>query len=449
MSLSLQITVIILVLFFSAYFSGMEIAFVSSSKLRYEMDKADRSLSSRILGVFYRHPGNFISTMLVGNNIVLVVYSILMAKLLDPLWSRIPLLQSEFAMLLLDTVISTLLVIIFGEFLPKTIFRYNPNGSLRALSVPSGFFYVLLYPITVFSSWCAKTMLRLFGIKNSRETTKKAFSKTDLDDLIESSIASGDEPASTEVQIFQNALDFSNLRVRDCMIPRNEIASVDKDCSTEELIQKFVETGYSKIVVFDGSIDNIIGYIHSSELFRAHPAPLNPQKESKGSEPDEQSSLPSLWEGMEVGQLPLRKMPIVPETASAQKLMKTLMQQKLSLAVVVDEFGGTAGIVALEDIMEELTGDIEDEHDTTSYVAKAIGKNSYILSARLEIEKVEDLFDIGLPTSDDYYTIGGLILNTCHSIPAVGQTINVAPNFQFRILKAVSNKITLVRLDIR
>lgn len=428
MSVSLQIVVILLVLLLSAYFSGMEIAFVSSSKLRYEMDKADRSLSSRILGIFYRHPSNFISTMLVGNNIVLVVYSILMAKLLDPVWQTVPLFQSEFAMLLLDTLVSTFFVIIFGEFLPKTIFRYNPNGSLRTLSAPSWFFYILLYPVSIFSSWCARLILRIFGVKIGKEITKHAFSKTDLDDLIESSIASADEPASTEVQIFQNALDFSNLRVRDCMIPRNEIAAIDKESTTEELIHKFVETGYSKVVVFEDSIDNIIGYIHSSELFRI-----------------ERDDFPQ----QAVANLQLRKMPIVPETASAQKLMKTLMQQKLSLAVVVDEFGGTAGIVALEDIMEELTGDIEDEHDTTSYVAKAIGKNSYILSARLEIEKVEDMFDIGLPTSDDYYTVGGLILNTCHSIPTVGQTINVSPNFQFRILKAVSNKITLVRLDVR
>ena len=428
MSVSLQIVVILLVLLLSAYFSGMEIAFVSSSKLRYEMDKADRSLSSRILGIFYRHPSNFISTMLVGNNIVLVVYSILMAKLLDPVWQTVPLFQSEFAMLLLDTLVSTFFVIIFGEFLPKTIFRYNPNGSLLTLSAPSWFFYILLYPVSIFSSWCARLILRIFGVKIGKEITKHAFSKTDLDDLIESSIASADEPASTEVQIFQNALDFSNLRVRDCMIPRNEIAAIDKESTTEELIHKFVETGYSKVVVFEDSIDNIIGYIHSSELFRI-----------------ERDDFPQ----QAVANLQLRKMPIVPETASAQKLMKTLMQQKLSLAVVVDEFGGTAGIVALEDIMEELTGDIEDEHDTTSYVAKAIGKNSYILSARLEIEKVEDMFDIGLPTSDDYYTVGGLILNTCHSIPTVGQTINVPPNFQFRILKAVSNKITLVRLDVR
>ena len=428
MSVTLQIITVILVLFCSAYFSGMEIAFVSSSKLRYEMDKADRSLSSRILGIFYRHPGNYISTMLVGNNIVLVVYSILMAKLLDPVWMTIPLFQTELAMLLLDTIVSTFFVIIFGEFLPKTIFRLNPNGSLRALSLPSWFFYILLYPISIFSSWLARLLLRIFGIKIGKEVTTHAFSKTDLDDLIESSIASGDEPASTEVQIFQNALDFSTLRVRDCMIPRNEIAAVDKDDSIDELIHKFVETGYSKIIVFEDSIDNIIGYIHSSELFQT------------GSGSDSR---------LTVADLQLRKMPIVPETASVQKLMKTLMQQKLSLAVVVDEFGGTAGIVALEDIMEELTGDIEDEHDTTSYVAKAVGKNSYILSARLEIEKVEDMFGLGLPIDDDYYTIGGLILKACHNIPSVGQTVTVPPNFQFKILKAVSNKITLVRLDIR
>jgi CBS domain containing-hemolysin-like protein len=432
-----EIILLIVALLLSAFFSGMEIAFVSSSKLRYEVDKADRSISSRLLGIFYRHPDSYISTMLVGNNAVLVIYSILMAKLLNPWLSTLMPGISDSLLLLIDTVLSTIVVIIFGEYIPKTLFRRNANGTLSSLSLPAYLFYILLYPLSLFATWCARGLLRIGGVRIEKENTGKLFTKMDLDDLIESGIGTGDEPASTEVQIFRNALEFSTLRVRDCMVPRNEIAAIDKnDCTPDELLRLFVKTGYSKIIVYEDAIDNIIGYIHSSDLFRT-------EKTSDS--------------GLQTTEIPdssflitnyLQSLPIVPETANAQKLMTTLMQQKKSLAVVVDEFGGTAGIVSLEDILEELTGDIEDEHDTTRLIARAVGNDTYVLSARLEIEKVNGLFGLDLPVSDDYYTVGGLILHYHRSIPVVGDKISLPGGLEFTILKAAPGKILQVRLHI-
>ena len=416
------VLLIIAVLLLSAFFSGMEIAFVSSSKLRYEVDKTDRSLVSRLLGAFYRHPDDYISSMLVGNNVVLVIYSILMSRLLDPWLEQVLPHITDTLLLLIDTLISTAIVLVFGEFLPKTLFKINANATLRLLSLPAGLFYVVLWPFARFASLCSRGLLRIVGIRTGNAAAQHTFTKTDLDDLIESSLQAGGGDAATEVQIFQNALDFGDIRVRDCMVPRGDIAAVNKDCTTEELVHMFVDTGYSKIVVYDTTIDHIIGYIHSSELFKQAGETC-------------------------ISDCSLRKMPIVPETAKAQKLMRTLMQQHLSLAVVVDEFGGTAGIVSLEDIVEELTGDIEDEHDTQHLVARRTKDGDYILSARMEIEKVNELFDLDLPLDDEYHTIGGLILHHYHSIPAVGQDITLPEGFRFKILRADKNKINLVRLE--
>jgi CBS domain containing-hemolysin-like protein len=418
---TLEYILLALSLLLSAFFSGMEIAFVSSSKLHYEVNKADRSIVSRMLGTFYRHPYDYISCMLVGNNAVLVVFSILMARLLDPLFIQAFPSIPETVLLIVDSLVSTGVVLLFGEFLPKTLFRINPNATMRVMSLPTWFFFFLLWPFARFASMCARLVLRLFGVRVDNRKSKSFYTKIDLDDFIESSIGSGGETTATEVQIFQNALDFVNIRVRDCMIPRNEIAAVDKDCTPDELVRMFVDTGYSKIVVYDSTVDNIIGYIHSSELFK------------------------SVGE-TDITRYAIRRMPIVPETASAHKLMKEFMQKKLSLAVVVDEFGGTAGIVSLEDIVEELTGDIEDEHDTARFTARQTADGQYILSARLETEKVNAMFGLQLPLSDEYNTIGGLILSHHQSIPAIHQIITVPGGFEFKILKAGRNKINLVML---
>ncbi|MFK2453148.1 hemolysin family protein [Bacteroides fragilis] len=404
---------------FSAFFSGMEIAFVSVDKLRFEMDRKG-GVSSRILSLFFRNPNDFISTMLVGNNIALVIYGILMAQIIgDNLLAGW--ITNHFVMVLVQTVISTLIILVTGEFLPKTLFKINPNLALNVCAVPLFICYVVLYPISKFSSGVSYLFLRLFGMKVNKEASAKAFGKVDLDYFVQSSIdnAESEETLDTEVKIFQNALDFSAVKIRDCIVPRTEVVAVALDTSLEELKGWFVESGISKIIVYDGNIDNVVGYIHSSEMFRS----------------------PKDWRDH------VKEVPIVPETMAAHKLMKLFMQQKKTIAVVVDEFGGTSGIVSLEDLVEEIFGDIEDEHDNTSYICKQIGEHEYVLSARLEIEKVNETFNLELPESDDYLTVGGLILNQYQSFPKLHELVSVG-KYQFKIIKVTATKIELVRLKV-
>ena len=324
-------------------------------------------------------------------------------------------------MVLVQTVISTLIILVTGEFLPKTLFKINPNLMLRVCAIPLFICYVILFPISKFASGLSYLFLRIFGMKVNKEASAKAFGKVDLDYFIQSSIenAESEEELDAEVKIFQNALDFSNIKIRDCIVPRTEVVAVDLTTTLEELKCLFVESGISKIIVYDGNIDNVVGYIHSSEMFR------NPVD----------------WKNN------VKEVPIVPETMSAHKLMKLFMQQKKTIAVVVDEFGGTAGIVSLEDLVEEIFGDIEDEHDNTSYVCKQLGEREYVLSARLEIEKVNETFGLDLPESDDYLTVGGLILNRYQSFPKLHEVIEV-DNYQFKIIKVTATKIELVRLKV-
>ena len=404
---------------FSAFFSGMEIAFVSVDKLRFEMDRKG-GVSSRILSLFFRNPNDFISTMLVGNNIALVIYGILMAQIIgDNLLAGW--ITNHFVMVLVQTVISTLIILVTGEFLPKTLFKINPNLALNVCAVPLFICYVVLYPISKFSSGVSYLFLRLFGMKVNKEASAKAFGKVDLDYFVQSSIdnAESEETLDTEVKIFQNALDFSAVKIRDCIVPRTEVVAVALDTSLEELKGRCVESGISKIIVYDGNIDNVVGYIHSSEMFRS----------------------PKDWRNH------VKEVPIVPETMAAHKLMKLFMQQKKTIAVVVDEFGGTSGIVSLEDLVEEIFGDIEDEHDNTSYICKQIGEHEYVLSARLEIEKVNETFNLELPESDDYLTVGGLILNQYQSFPKLHELVSVG-KYQFKIIKVTATKIELVRLKV-
>ena len=410
---------LIISMVFSAFFSGMEIAFVSSNRLRAEMDREKNGLSQRALAVFYAHPSNFISTMLVGNNIALVVYGILFAQIFDATLFA-PL--SDGARVTCDTLLSTVVVLFTGEFLPKTIFKSNPNGMLTFFALPAFVCYVLLYPVSRFSTALSRGLLRLFGVRLPKETEGKEFTKVDLDYLVQSSIdnAKDDTEIEDEVELFHNALDFADTKVRDCMIPRTEIDAIDiEDCTVEQLKNKFIDSGHSKIVVYRDDIDHIIGYIHSSELFK-HIADISKH---------------------------VREMPYVPETMAARKLMHIFLQQKKSLGVVVDEIGGTSGIVSLEDIVEEITGDIEDEHDSQKYVAKQLADGDYILSARLEIEKVNELFDLDLPESDDYMTVGGLILHEYQSFPKLNEVIRIG-RFEFKIVKNTMTKIELVRLKV-
>lgn len=403
----------------SAFFSGMEIAFMSSNRMLAEMDREGNSIAKNIISRFYNHPNGFVSTMLVGNNIVLVVYGILVARLFDnTIFSSL----DDGMKVTADTLLSTLVILFTGEFLPKILFKNNANRLLSVFSVPAYLFYIILWPISRFSTLVSKCLLRLVGIRMETESDDDGFSKVDLDYLVQSSIenAQSDDEINEEVKIFQNALDFSDCKVRDCMVPRTEVNAVDvNDCTVDELMQKFVESGNSKIIVYDSDIDHIIGYIHSSEMFRNR----------------------DNWREC------VCKMPFVPETMAAQKLMHIFLQQKKSLGVVVDEFGGTSGIVSLEDIVEEIFGDIEDEHDSTKYIATQVGENEYMLSARLEIDKVNDLFDLGLPESDDYMTVGGYILHEYQSFPKLNEVITIG-RYEFRIIKSTMTKIELVKLKV-
>ena len=403
----------------SAFFSGMEIAFVSGNRMLFEMDKEKNNLSTRITDLFYRHPNDFVSTMLVGNNIVLVVYGTLIANLFNT--TIFHGMDATFT-IPADTVLSTLIVLFTGEFLPKTLFKSNPNRLLKFFSPLAYLFYVLLWPISRFTTFLSKCILHVLGVKLKKEHIGDEFSKVDLDYLVQSSIdnAKNDDDVEDEVKIFQNALEFSDTKVRDCMIPRTEINAVEYDCSKEDLMQTFIESGNSKIVVYHDDIDHIDGYIHSSEMFQ-------------NTTGDWHTSI--------------CKMPFVPETMTARKLMKIFLRDKRSLGIVVDEFGGTSGIVSLEDIVEEIFGDIEDEHDSNKYIAQKISDAEYMLSARLEIEKVNEMFDLKIPESEEYKTVGGFILYHYQSFPKLNEVVKIG-KFSFKIVKGTMTKIELVRLNI-
>ena len=376
--------------------------------------------SDKILSYFFRNPNDFISTMLVGNTLTLVVYGILTAILVERYLPE-NFVSNHWVLILLQVIIAFLLILILIEFVVKNLFEIHPNGTLRVCAVPLFLCYAILFPVSKLVSFLSWLCLRLFGVRINREASSKAFGKCDLDNFVQSSIenAEGEEELDTEVKIFQNALDFSSIKVRDCIVPRPEVVAVDVSTPLAELKVLFVESGLSKIIVYEGNIDNVAGYIHSSEMFR--------------TDADWQSHV--------------KNIPIVPETMPAHKLMKLFMQQKKTLAVVVDEFGGTSGIVSLEDLVEEIFGDIEDEHDNTTYVCKQVAEREYVLSARLEIEKVNEAFDLDLPESDDYVTIGGFILNAYQSFPKLNEVIKIGA-FQFRIIKMSATKIELVRLKV-
>ena len=402
----------------SAFFSGMEIAFVSSNRMLAEMEKDKFVLSRLPLKIFYKYPNNLVSTMLVGNNIVLVVYGILIAKLFD---STIFSGLEPSVTVPLDTVLSTTIVLFTGEFLPKSIFKSNANRLLTVFAFPAFIFYILLWPISKLSTTLSHVLMRIAGVKVERGSVDEIFSKIDLDHLVQSSIekAKDESQIDDDVKIFQNALEFPDTKVRDCMVPRTEICAVEYDSSVADLKNAFIESGKSKIIVYREDIDHIIGYIHSSEMFR-----------------DADN-----WHNG------IQNMPFVPETMPANKLMQTFMQKKKTLGVVIDEFGGTSGIVSLEDIVEEIFGEIEDEHDNSNYVAKQISENEFILSARLEIDKVNEKFNVKLPESEEYMTIGGLILNYYQSFPKLNEVVTIG-DFEFKIVKNTMTKIELVRLKV-
>lgn len=418
MDISTWLILTIVSLALSALFSGVEIAFVTSDRVRTELDVARGGLISKIINRFYANGEFFISSILVGNNIMLVIYGMGAAALLEP-WLR-TWIGSEALILLAQTIISTIVILFTGEFIPKTIFRINPNSSLKVFALPVFIFYLILYPISWFSTFLSRMLMRLVGIK-SADTRMRVISVGELNEFIEENIDTMEEKhheVENEVKIFQNALDFSHTHLRDCMTPRNEVVAVNiSNTSREQLSQLFTTSGRSKIIVYRDDIDNILGYIHVSELFN--------------SEAD--------WRER------VKPVLFAPENLLANKMMRRLLQQKKSLAVVVDEFGGTAGIISLEDLVEEIFGDIQDEHDKSRLTARMLAPDIYEFSGRCEIAAINEQFDLDIPENDDYQTIAGYILHTTGTIPAKGEHIDLG-DLTFEITRTSASRIELVRV---
>ena len=419
--MKLTIITILVTILFSAFFSGMEIAFVSANKLRLELDKKQHSFNSTILRIFTRNPGQYIATMLVGNNVALVIYGVAFAKLLEPFLFR--LLHSDGAVLFFQTVTSTLLILFTGEFFPKALFRINPNMVLRLFAVPLVFFYYLFYPVAKLTMVISRVLLNgVLRASINKEEEKIVFSRVDLDHFVnepDNNQEQTEKEIDNEVKLFRNALDFSKVKLREIMIPRPEMVAMNISSGMEELRQKFIETGYSRILFYQENIDNIIGYVHHSAIF-TNPEAIRPN---------------------------LRKVLIVPETMPASKLLKKFIQQHRSIAIVVDEFGGTSGLVTSEDIMEEIFGEIEDEHDTIDLVERKVSDNEFIFSARIELDALNEKYNLGFPVNENYETLAGYILFYHESIPKINTIIKI-DKFRFKILKASNTRIELVNLEI-
>jgi CBS domain containing-hemolysin-like protein len=414
--------IILLTIILSAFFSGMEIAYVSANKLQLELDKKSDPFSSRILRYVTKNPGQFIATMLVGNNIALVIYSITFAKIIEPLIYTLT--SSSTVALLIQTIISSLIILVLAEFLPKTLFRIFPNTLLNVLSVPLAFFYSLFYPITSFTLGITKSLLKkILNITFKEGQENPVFTRVDLDHFINDTKSNNTIPENeveNEIKLFRNALDFSKVKLRDVMVPRTEIEVLDINSEINDLRQKFVDTGYSRILFYEENVDNIIGYIHSSIIFK-NPKTIKPY---------------------------LTNVIIVPETMPANKLLSTFIKEHRSIAIVVDEFGGISGMVTSEDILEEIFGEIEDEHDTSDFIEKKLNDMEYIFSGRFEIDILNEKYHFALPETDDYETLAGYILSHYKSIPKINTVIDIS-HFKFKILKASNTKIELVHLTIQ
>ncbi|TNF29401.1 MAG: HlyC/CorC family transporter [Bacteroidetes bacterium] len=409
--------IILVCLILSAFFSGMEIAFVSANRFKIEVDRKKGNLSGNIIGGFLEQPSRFISTLLVGNNIALVVYGIVMAKVLEPSIRNFT--SSESAILLVQTILSTLLILVTAEFLPKAFFRINPNRMLDLFAVPAKVFYVMLYPLVwVIDRFSKRILSALFKVKLNEE--KMTFGRSDLDEYVnEFSNSDEEQEVDSEIKIFRNALSFSDIKVRECMIPRTEIIAVDIETPIDELKAKLVDTGLSKILIYRDEIDNIIGYVHSFELFQRP------------------SSIKNI----------IRPISLVPESTKVKDLLKQFGQQRRSVAVVLNEYGGTAGMVTVEDIVEEIFGDIEDEHDKEDLVEEKISENEYRLSARLEIHYINETFNLDFPESDNYTTLAGYIIEHHQSIPQLDEVIRV-DDYEFTVTKVDSTRIDEVVLRV-
>lgn len=419
MSLASWIVLTAVSLIFSALFSGTEIAFITSDRVRVELDVQKGGLISRILNKFYTNRDFFISSILVGNNIMLVVYGMGASALLNPWLTTLS--SNEAVILILSTLISTFVILLTGEFFPKTIFRINPNTSFKVFAIPIYLFYLIFYPISAFTTWISKFFMNIFGIKSENSTTGM-LSMMELNNYLDRTIddvSPRSDRIENEVKIFHNALDFSSTHLRDCMVPRNEIVAVSiDDTDREQLSALFTKTGRSKIVVYKDDIDDVKGYIHVSELF----------------------DLRVDWKTR------IKPVVFVPEALLANKMMRRLLGEKRSMAIVVDEFGGTAGMVTLEDLVEEIFGDIQDEHDSTKSLVREISPGVFDCSGRVEVEYLRENFHIDIPDEDDYQTLAGYILFNLGQLPPQGEKIDLADK-TFTILKRTSTRLELIRIE--
>lgn len=408
--------VIVLALLASAFFSGMEIAFLSANRLQIELESKKRRLPNIILAYLVKHPARFISTMLVGNNVALVLFGLYLPEILNPYfqWTT-----SEYLILLLQTIISTIVVLFLAEYLPKAIFSARANESLKGFSIPVSIVYMLIFPvvwaITTFSRFLIR---RVFRAELSSD--KPVFSKVDIDHYIEENTGNDNDDVDHEIEIFRNALDFSEIKAREFMIPRTEILAAEIREEIDELKAKFIETGYSKIIVYRENIDSVIGYVHAYELFK---------------KPKDIRSI-------------LRPVSFIPETMSANDILNLFTRDKRNMAIVLDEFGGTAGLITLEDVVEEIFGDIDDEHDTDELLERQMGPSEYIFSARLEIDYLNDQYRFHLPESDNYTTLGGLVMDMLESIPEKGERVAL-DDYILEVQHVSSNRLEEVRLLVR
>ena len=413
------ITIVIVTLLFSAFFSGIEIAFVSSNRLKLELDKASDLFISKIIAIFSRHESNFIASMLIGNNIALVIFSLSMTKLLDPFFNQV--ISSSFLLLFTQTIISTIVILITAEFIPKAIFRINPNYMLKIFSLPLVFFYFLLYPI-VFVMLAISRFVLKYIFRLEIHEVNQIFSKIDLDEYLESLTqhTNSNSRNNIEVEMLQNALELSNIKVRECMVPRTDMAAINIKSSVEQLMKLVIATKYTKIPVFKDNIDNIIGYIHSSDLFKK---PI---------------AIRSIM-------LPI---PIVSESLTANEMLNTFIRKNKSIALVVDEFGGTSGLVTVEDVTEEIVGEIEDEHDIGDIIDEKISDTEYLFSSRMEVDQINDKYNLELPESEEYETIAGLFLSLHEDIPEKGESIQYE-NKLLVIDSGDKKSIKLIRIMVK
>lgn len=417
----LTVILILISIVFSAFFSGMEIAFISSNKLRIEIDRKQEKILSGIVSFFLKNPSRYIATMLVGNNIALVIYGIAFATLLQEPLRYLVGNGSQATVLLIQTLVSTLIILLTGEFLPKTIFRINPNNSLRLFSVPILVFYVILFPVTILTIGISNfTMRYIFRIRPDSHSREPVFNKVDLDHFItfeQMEKVKGGE--IEDLKIFKNALEFSGLKVRDCMIPRTDVIALEEETSVEDLARRFVDTGLSRILIYRETIDNVNGYVNSKDLFK---------------KPDQIKTL-------------LKPIQIVPEALPVNKLLTGFIKEGKNIALVVDEFGGTSGIITTEDIIEEIFGEIEDEHDTSDLLEKQLDKNRYLLSGRLEIDYLNEKYFLAIPASEEYDTLAGYIIFNYESIPEKNTTVSI-DNYLITITNVSSNRIEEVDLKV-